>query len=363
MKKLQAVLTVVLLSGAVLGFALTELVRPDEELSRTERRKLAQAPELTWENLSSGDYGEDLETYLSDQFPLRDQLRTAMGAFRTRVLGQKDNNGYYDQNGWLCKREDPLKPEQVQWAADKITTLCDTLLEGSTVRWAVVPDKSQLSGTEHPTLDLEALREQIAASVPEGVEEIPLADLLELEDYYRTDTHWRQERIGPVAERILEAFGAQGEERDYEAHTLSGFTGVYYGQAALPSEPEDMVYLTDAVTENALVTSAEVQGTLPMYVLDKFEGLDSYDIFLNGAQAVVTIENPLAQTDRELILFRDSFGSSLAPLLLGSYAKVTLVDLRYLSSQILEQYVDFHPGQDVLFLYSAPLWNSGTLLK
>ena len=48
MKKLQAVLTVVLLSGAVLGFALTELVRPDEELSRTERRKLAQAPELTW---------------------------------------------------------------------------------------------------------------------------------------------------------------------------------------------------------------------------------------------------------------------------------------------------------------------------
>lgn len=363
MKKLQAVLTVVLLSGAVLGFALTELVRPDEELSRTERRKLAQAPELTWENLSSGDYGEDLETYLSDQFPLRDQLRTAMGAFRTRVLGQKDNNSYYDQNGWLCKREDPLKPEQVQWAADKITTLCDTLLEGSTVRWAVVPDKSQLSGTEHPTLDLEALREQIAASVPEGVEEIPLADLLELEDYYRTDTHWRQERIGPVAERILEAFGAQGEERDYEAHTLSGFTGVYYGQAALPSEPEDMVYLTDVVTENALVTSAEVQGTLPVYVLDKFEGLDSYDIFLNGAQAVVTIENPLAQTDRELILFRDSFGSSLAPLLLGSYAKVTLVDLRYLSSQILEQYVDFHPGQDVLFLYSAPLWNSGTLLK
>ena len=362
MKKLQAVLTVVLLSGAVLGFALTELVRPDEELSRTERRKLAQAPELTWENLSSGDYGEDLETYLSDQFPLRDQLRTAMGAFRTRVLGQKDNNSYYDQNGWLCKREDPLKPEQVQWAADKITTLCDTLLEGSTVRWAVVPDKSQLSGTEHPTLDLEALREQIAASVPEGVEEIPLADLLELEDYYRTDTHWRQERIGPVAERILEAFGAQGEERDYEAHTLSGFTGVYYGQAALPSEPEDMVYLTDVVTENALVTSAEVQGTLPVYVLDKFEGLDSYDIFLNGAQAVVTIENPLAQTDRELILFRDSFGSSIAPLLAEHVRELILADIRYISPALLGELISFE-GRDVLFLYSESVLNNSETLK
>ena len=294
MRRIQAVLTVVLLSAVVLGFGLTELLRPDEELSRTERRKLAQAPEVSWETVSSGDYGEDLETYLSDQFPLRDQLRTAMGTFRTKVLGQKDNNGYFDQDGWLCKMEDPLKPEQVQWATDKITALCDTLLEGSTVRWAVVPDKSQLSGTEHPALDLEALRQQIAASVPEGVEEIPLADLLELEDYYRTDTHWRQERIQPVADRILEAFGAQGEDRTYESHTLSGFTGVYYGPAALPSEPEDIVYLTDEVTENAVVTSAEVQGTLPVYELDKFEGLDSYDIFLGGAQAVVTIENSLA---------------------------------------------------------------------
>ena len=165
MRRIQAVLTVVLLSAVVLGFGLTELLRPDEELSRTERRKLAQAPEVSWETVSSGDYGEDLETYLSDQFPLRDQLRTAMGTFRTKVLGQKDNNGYFDQNGWLCKREDPLEPEQVQWATDKITTLCDTPLEGSTVRWAVVPDKSQLSGTEHPTLDLEALRQQIARAV------------------------------------------------------------------------------------------------------------------------------------------------------------------------------------------------------
>ena len=88
MKKLQAVLTVVLLSGAVLGFALTELVRPDEELSRTERRKLAQAPELTWENLSSGDYGEDLETYLSDQFPLRDQW-TGLKARTEQLIGKR----------------------------------------------------------------------------------------------------------------------------------------------------------------------------------------------------------------------------------------------------------------------------------
>lgn len=90
--------------------------------------------------------------------------------------------------------------------------------------------------------------------------------------------------------------------------------------------------------------------------------MDGYDVFCAGAQSVVTIESPLAKTDRELILFRDSFGSSLAPLFLEGYRRVTLVDLRYLSSSLLEQFVDFH-GQDVLFLYSTSLLNSGMLLK
>ena len=57
-----------------------------------------------------------------------------------------------------------------------------------------------------------------------------------------------------------------------------------------------------------------------------------------------------------MILFRDSFGSSLVPLLLDNYRKITLVDIRYISSKILEQYIDFN-GQDVLFLYSSLVLN------
>ena len=90
--------------------------------------------------------------------------------------------------------------------------------------------------------------------------------------------------------------------------------------------------------------------------------MDGYDTFLSGAQALLTVENPLAGTDRRLILFRDSFGSSLAPLLLDSYREITLVDLRYLSSSLLGDYVDFD-GADVLFLYSTSILNSAMLLK
>ena len=84
--------------------------------------------------------------------------------------------------------------------------------------------------------------------------------------------------------------------------------------------------------------------------------------FLSGPQGIQIIENPKGPAGKELVLFRDSFGSSLAPLLVEGYSKITLVDLRYVFSHTLEQYVDFR-DQDVLFLYSSLLLNNSLALK
>ena len=78
--------------------------------------------------------------------------------------------------------------------------------------------------------------------------------------------------------------------------------------------------------------------------------------------SLLTIENPNADTDRELVIFRDSFSSSLAPLLVPGYAKVTLADIRYLPSSQMGKYLTF-TDQDVLFLYSAPVLNNSETLK
>lgn len=80
-------------------------------------------------------------------------------------------------------------------------------------------------------------------------------------------------------------------------------------------------------------------------------------MFLTGSRALITIENPNATEDRELIVFRDSFGSSIAPLLAGGYSKVTLVDIRYISPAMIGRFVDFE-GWDVLFLYSSQILNN-----
>ncbi len=98
-----------------------------------------------------------------------------------------------------------------------------------------------------------------------------------------------------------------------------------------------------------------------VYDLEKYKtSTDKYNLYLSGPTSIITINNPSSSTNKELILFRDSFGSSVAPLLIENYSKITLIDLRYINKELLQQFVDFE-NQDVLFLYSVPVLNSGVL--
>lgn len=101
---------------------------------------------------------------------------------------------------------------------------------------------------------------------------------------------------------------------------------------------------------------------ISIYDMEKARGRDPYEIYLSGAISLITIENPNATTEKELIIFRDSFGSSLAPLLVEGYAKITLVDIRYLRSDMLSKFITFE-NQDVLFLYSTLVLNNSETLK
>ena len=100
-----------------------------------------------------------------------------------------------------------------------------------------------------------------------------------------------------------------------------------------------------------------------MYGIDRIAaGKDQYEVYLSGSKALLRIDNPNATTDKELVIFRDSFGSSIAPLMVQDYKTVTLVDIRYMDSWMLERFIQFKT-QDVLFLYNTAVLNNGTQLK
>ena len=350
-----------------LALCLGAWLLPPREMSDAERRKLAQFPELTAETLLDGKFMSEFEEYTLDQFPLRDNFRQLKALFHYNVLGQKDNNDIILFDGYAAKQEYPLNENSVQKALDKFRTIYDKYLAdtGSAVFAAVVPDKLEYLPKDSGYLTMDY--DKLFRMVEEGMDYatfVNLRDELGMDHYYRTDTHWRQEKLLKAAGTLCEALGVTvPQESDYTVTAMEKpFYGVYYGQAALPMEPETMYILENELLKDCTVTSFETGKTSSVYDMEKLTSRDLYDVFLSGAVALQTMENPNAKTDRELIVFRDSFGSSMIPLLIHDYSAVTVIDIRYVSSDFLGQLVDFH-GQDVLFLYSTLVLNNSSTLK
>ena len=338
---------------------------PVKETSDAERRPLAQPPQISADSILNGKFMGAFEDYALDQFPMRDGFRTVKSLFHQYVLGQKDNNGIYLHDGFAAQQEYPLNGDSVNHALERFNHLYEKYLTQSDVYMAVVPDKGYYMAQDsgHLAMDYEAMYELLEAGMPWAAS-IDLREALELEDYYRTDTHWRQEKLIPAARAICEAMGitAPGEE-DFTVTALERpFYGVYYGQAALPMEPETMYLLENDLLDECTVYDYETGKTGSIYDRSRLEGKDLYEVYLSGPRSLLTIENPNALSDRELIVFRDSFGSAMVPLLVSGYASVTLVDLRYIQMDVLDRFLEFK-GQDVLLLYSTLVLNNSETIK
>ena len=352
---------------AILWFFLVAFawLAPQKELSEAERRPLAQMPALSADALWNGSFMEQFERYSLDQFPLRDSFRALKSWFHLNILNQSDNNGIYLVQDNAVKQEYPLNVESVNHAADRFNYLYEKYLTDSDVYVAVIPDKGHYLAEDsgHLALPFGKLNTILLDRMPWATP-IDLYGSLEAGDYYRTDIHWRQERLLEAAQTLCDALGVAAPKlEDYTITALQRpFYGVYYGQSALPMEPETMYLLESDLLKECRVYDYESGRYTDIYNMEKLDSRDLYDVFLSGSRSLLTIENPNASTDRELILFRDSFGSSIAPLLLRDYARVTLVDIRYIQIDVLDRFLEFH-GQDVLLLYSVSILNNSQTIK
>ena len=367
MKKKIQIVGVVAIAFLWLGLSAFAWLKSPKEMSDTERRKLSQFPAITTQSVLDGKFMTAFEDYTLDQFPLRDTFRQIKALFHYNVLQQGDNNDIYIAQGYAAQLDYPFRTESADYAVGKFNEIYETYLRdsGSKITFAVVPDKgyylAQSNG--YPAMDYGAMFASLKAGMPWATF-VDLTEDLGAEDYYRTDTHWRQEKLLDVAQTLCGALGA-AEPLANEFTPVAvekPFYGVYYGQAALPMEPETLYVMESDWLKDCTVTNFETGAVTQVYDMEKLEGKDLYEVFLSGSVSLLQIDNPHAASDRELIVFRDSFGSSIVPLLIKDYKTVTVVDTRYLPGVSVGRFVDFH-GQDVLFLYSTLVLNNSTTLK
>lgn len=348
------------------GLSVWGIAKPDGTYSYSERRGLKTFPKVTYQSVQSGRFMEEFEKYTLDQFPIRDTFRGIKAVANYYLFGRRDNNGLYLADGFLSKLEYTLNEDSLEYAAQCFENVYNLCLDGKadSIYGVIVPDKNYFLAAQngYPAMDYDKLYSVMEDRL-DFIKFIDVRGLLEADDYYRTDTHWRQEKITDVADYIASVMGIT-LAGNYDVMQLEKpFAGVYYGQAALPVGRETLYYLENDAIRNSTVYDYESGKTVGVYNMEKADGADLYEVFLSGSRSLLNINNPSADTDKELIIFRDSFGSSIAPLFIEGYSKITVVDIRYIAPLYLQRYVNFE-GKDVLFLYSTlVLNNSDTIIK
>lgn len=271
----------------------------------------------------------------------------------------------YVYQGYAVTTEAGYDQKSLDYAALKFQQLYDSYLTGNDghIYLSVVPDKG--SFTAPPEGYTPASAQETADALLAQLDFVQYVDIapgLTLEDYYRTDPHWRQECLVATAQTLAQAMDVP-LAGDFQENAIDvPFYGAYAEKAGEPLVADTLRYLTGEVLDACTVYDYETDAQEPLYDLSAVETDTPYDLYLQGSRSLLRIDSPLSATDKTLVVFRDSFGSSLIPLLAESYRTIYAVDIRYLSSHMVGRFLSFDGSEDVLFLYSTlVLQNSRTM--
>ncbi len=337
----------------IFAFPISLLVTKDKPISYFERRHLTTKEDL------KEDFTKELEGYLDDQVPVRNILIGINDIYNRYILNNKESNQVYVNDNYIYEKNYPLNLKSVNNFINKINYINESHINNSNVYFSIIPDKSYfLDSNKYLKIDYNNLINNLKSNI--NIEYIDIINLLNLEDYYKTDIHIKQKSYIKIVESLSKYLNYDYKIIDYKENTYDKFYGASYSKNPI-NKPDKLIYLSSDEINRAKVWHLEY-GEKNVYDIEKLCNIDSYDVYLSGASSLIIIENENAQSNKELIIFRDSFSSSLAPLLIPYYKKITLVDLRYISLSNVLNYITLD-NKDILFLYSTLIVNNSGILK
>ena len=296
-----------------------------------------------------------------DNFYQRETFRKLKTSVELDVFKKQDVNKIYKYNDFLVEQIYPLDEKSATNLTNKINYIKDSYLnETNKIYYSIIPDKNYYTDNSHLKLDYDKMQ-QIMENNLNGLQYIDIFQDLSLDSYYYTDSHWKQEKLQNVAKTIAENMNFSITQ-NYNEQKVATFKGVYAGQLPINTKEDEIKILVNDVIVDANAYNYETKEQGGIYNFKKLTGYDKYDIYLSGATPLIEISNANNKTNKTLVIFRDSYASSLAPLLMEGYSKITLVDTRYISPKILNEYVNFE-NADILFIYSTLVINSSMALK
>ena len=357
--KIKDIVVTIIFLFTIISLFLINVIKKDTDISIAERRKLATMPELTTKSLFDGTYFKKFDSYVTDQFVERDAFRKIKIDIELFTKGEYNNLYLYDD--YIIEEIFPLNSNSINNLTSKINYIKDTYLnDNSNIYYTIIPDKNYFVNKGNLKLDYNKLQDMMKSNLT-NLNYINIFDKLTLDNYYKTDTHWKQEDLFDVANTIANQMNFDITNNNV-VNTVTTFKGSYAGRLSVTKDIDTIKTISNPSTLNSSVYNYETKKYTDIYDYTKINSLDKYDIYLSGAVPIIDIINNNTSSDKELIVFRDSYGSSLIPLLIEGYKKITVIDIRYISSKILNKYIDFN-DQDVLFMYSILTINNSFSIR
>lgn len=390
LRRRAEVLTVSLITAFILCFSVWCLVAPKQTFSENENRALASWPVYSFTALKDGSYMSGIQTYLSDHFPLRDPFMTLKTKYEMLTGREEINDIYLAKDGYYIEAYKTPKQQkkiitQFQKLQDAITTDAKQNVRVMLVPTAISTYNAKLPGSapDRGVLRQVDTMNEIYAALPNmqkvdawsalqaaAAQEADNAgnaqSMADAEDvgsdttaaaglYYHTDHHWTTHGAYVGYQAYCGAAGLSPiPEADFQKTCVTtDFHGTIFSKLHDSTVPGDAITLYENPANQLTVSypdTGEVTDTL--YNRDYLAQKDKYSMFLNNLHPLVEITNETADSDRQLVLIKDSYANSMVPFLVNHYQKIYVFDTRYYRFGP-SSFINEHPEvTDVLLLYN-----------
>ena len=397
LRRRAEVLTVGIITVFILCFSVWCLVAPKQTFSENENRALASWPAYSFAALKDGSYMSGIQTYLSDHFPLRDPFMTLKTKYEMLTGREEINDIYLAKDGYYIEAYKTPKQQkkiitQFQKLQDAITTgakenvrvmLVPTAISTYNAKlpgsapdrgvlrqvdtmneiyaalpnmqkvdaWSTLQTAAAQENTDRPLASGNADGAQPVANAWDADRDTSTADGL----YYHTDHHWTTHGAYVGYQAYCDAAGLSPiPEADFQKTCVTtDFHGTIFSKLHDSTVPGDAITLYEYPANQLTVSypdTGEVTDTL--YNRDYLAQKDKYSVFLNNLHPLVEITNARADSDRQLVLIKDSYANSMVPFLVHHYQKIYVFDTRYYRFGP-SSFINEHPEvTDVLLLYN-----------
>ena len=370
MKKQEAIATVAVFIVLIFGLTLWNLLTPDRAFSYNENKSLQQFPKFSVEALFEGEWQEDFEAYLTDQFLARDAW-VSLYVGVEQIMQKKDvNNVFFTEDGGMIAMDtkQSVKDTLVEKNLNRLERFAKYFQEklGAEHTSVMLVPTAQAILTEQLPANgqdmifdqlalLEQARERVDAQVWIDVENVMAAHKDEY-IYYKTDHHWTMTGAFYAYQEWMGQKGYKDVKlEDYDITVLSEeFLGTTYSKApAWGIQPEQMLgfSLREAANEYTLRIDEGDELINGLYNEEKLAEKDKYAAYVYGNTAITEIQGG-EKIGRVLMIYKDSYAHCFATLAAADFETVYLVDPRYYLFDIWN-FAEEKQVTDVLFLFNA----------